>query len=764
MKNKTKKLVLIFSVTLLLIAVFIVSTYAIADSQNTKNQLTNEFGNEKTLKIEFFPLGNMASGDSFIITYGDVQILVDAGSYSSSVYEITRKMQKHMNSDEGKVWDYVIATHPDQDHIACFSTSDVNLPENDDGIFRYLEKSGWTIGTLIDFDITSDNTIDYSDTLSSKDAFYYKKGVAELKTAYRQYKEKRDAMIANGTIKEYYTASQCTYENRGIICPKEGAKSTFKLTNEEDSPVIHILYNYFYDHRLYNTSTVSSAEINTMSVCFLIEYKSQKFLFTGDLEEYDSEKSYAEIYGETYLYRKNEKLLENGVTFFKAAHHGSRTSNSTTFIDEIKPQIVVIPAIAGTDQYSKAMEDRFPAQSVTSNFLEYTDMIYIPQKAILEDETNKMISVEDYYGEITVQSNGYRCSVLTSKENDELTNKPKYITDTDWFKAYRKDEGGSLLTTCFELPENVIALGQCTLVQYRHYDILIDCGIFSEGAKHTNEMHFFDRIASMCGDGVLEYVIISNAQTSCISNMIGRYSGNDKIEKSIFKEFHIENLIDFGTASNVLNSDRTSTSWIGRYFKQREESISKGTKHHVLKVGATKFQINKDFVITVINQGGFPKDENNYSLCTVIDFHGEKLVFAGNLTNDENYENNLANNFSKEISNASFLLANNGANEKSCTKEYISVLSPKVVFIMATAGAKIQGKEYADFYSIGRLSNKNNDVYLSSQTVGKTKDHVCSDMTFIVDITPSKVVTKVSTLTDNKIEANETDWYKNQTK
>lgn len=768
MKIKKRKLSLIILITILLIAIFVVSIYAIASKGNEKSLSYMSFGeDEKTLQIEFFPLGNMEVGDSFIISYGDVQILVDAGSNGSSHTEIIRKMQKHMDKDKDKVWDYVIVTHPDQDHIACFSTSSILTPDKDTGVFKHLEDNDWKVGTLIDFDITQDNTVDYSDTLVNKDAFYYKEGIPEVKTTYRNYRDKRNAMVESGTIENYYTASQCVYEKRGIDCPKEGAKSTFKLTDEIESPVIHILYNYYYDHRLYDSQSVSSAEVNSMSVCFLIEYKSQRFLFTGDIEEYDSGRSYSEIYGETMLYDYNEELLQNGITFYKAAHHGSRTSSSRDFIDNIKPQIVVIPTIAGTSQHSTGeslVENRFPAQSVLSNFLEYTDMIYIPQKAILDPETNKIKKAENYYGEIVITSNGYRCNVSTTEEIDQTTGKPKYITDTQWFKDNRKDEGGSLITTCLELPEDVVALGQCTLVQYRHYDILIDCGIFSEGAIHTNDMHFFDRIASMCGDGVLEYVIISNAQTSCISNMIGKYKSDGTIEKSVFKELFIQTLIDFGTSSNVISSDRTSSSWIGRYFEQREESIKKGTNHLPVGTGSTVFKINDDFEITVINQSVNPKDENNYSLCTVIDFHGEKLVFAGNLNNDENYEQKLIEAYESIVSNATFLLANNGANGKSCTKEYVEAVSPEVVFIMATAGADIQGKNYADFYAIGRLSNKENDVYLSSQMTGKEKEYVGGDMIFIIDITPQRVETSVVTSTGNDNEAKETEWYINQTK
>ena len=104
------------------------------------------------LEINFFNHENKHIGDCFIIRYGDIQILVDAGptSVPDQIHRIKAQIDKSISSDDD-VWDYVIVTHPDMDHIAAFSNSGT---ENfDTGIFKHLAKEGRTIGTLIDFEI-----------------------------------------------------------------------------------------------------------------------------------------------------------------------------------------------------------------------------------------------------------------------------------------------------------------------------------------------------------------------------------------------------------------------------------------------------------------------------------------------------------------------------------------------------------------------------------------------------------------------------------
>lgn len=74
---------------------------------------------------------------------------------------------------------------------------------------------------------------------------------------------------------------------------------------------------------------VESDDYNAMSIVFTAEYKDTSLLFTGDTVK-----------------SVESQILENGfdvdVDVLKAAHHGSTTSNSASFIDAVSPEYAVI--------------------------------------------------------------------------------------------------------------------------------------------------------------------------------------------------------------------------------------------------------------------------------------------------------------------------------------------------------------------------------------------------------------------------------------
>ena len=68
-------------------------------------------------QIHFLELGNWYTGDSTYVKYGDIDILIDAGSRKSSAATIKEYVDQFCT--DGKL-EYVIATHAHQDHIAGF--------------------------------------------------------------------------------------------------------------------------------------------------------------------------------------------------------------------------------------------------------------------------------------------------------------------------------------------------------------------------------------------------------------------------------------------------------------------------------------------------------------------------------------------------------------------------------------------------------------------------------------------------------------------
>lgn len=190
------------------------------------------------LEMHFLELGNGYTGDSCYIKCGDVDILVDAGSRTSSSTTIANYLDTQVTD---KKLEYIIVTHADRDHIAGFAGDSKNP-----SIFARYE-----VDTIIDFPLT--NKVGNKETGVLKD-----------------YYSERDSRVAKGA--KHYNALQC-YNNT------DGGQRTYKLS---DTITLNILYNYYYEN--------SSTDENNYSVCFQIEDGDNKYLFTGDLELEGEEK------------------------------------------------------------------------------------------------------------------------------------------------------------------------------------------------------------------------------------------------------------------------------------------------------------------------------------------------------------------------------------------------------------------------------------------------------------------------------------------
>lgn len=186
------------------------------------------------LSINFLELGNKFTGDCTYIKAGDVDILIDAGSKTSSIPTIDAFLKQNVTDG---VLEYVIVTHAHLDHYAGFATN-----EKTDSIFDLYECE-----TIIDFSQTE-------------------KGKTDTPT-YKNYVRERDAEVAQGAV--HYTAEECMTQNKNVFDLGDGIE-------------LQILDSYFYYNR-------SSSE-NDHSVCVMINQGDRHFLFTGDLEAEGEEK------------------------------------------------------------------------------------------------------------------------------------------------------------------------------------------------------------------------------------------------------------------------------------------------------------------------------------------------------------------------------------------------------------------------------------------------------------------------------------------
>ena len=124
----------------------------------------------------------------------------------------------------------------------------------------------------------------------------------------------------------------------------------------------------------FSDNMISDNSINNNSLVCKLNYKNYSMLFTGDIEAI-AEKAILKKYS------KNLNILKSDI--LKVAHHGSKTSSITEFIEKIKPKYAII----GVGEDNKFGH---PSDSTIQNLEKANIRIY---------RTDKM-------GEIEIKSNG----------------------------------------------------------------------------------------------------------------------------------------------------------------------------------------------------------------------------------------------------------------------------------------------------------------------------------------------------------------------
>lgn len=198
--------------------------------------------------IEFIDVGQ---ADCILVSNGPDTMLIDAGNNEDGV-----KLVSYLQTTGIEDIDYLIGTHPHEDHIGGL----------DDIIDNY------DIGELILPEQTA-NTKTYKDVIQSA--------------------ENKNLSIINPEVGQEW---------------KVGEAACKVLSCEAENP----------------------KDMNQWSIVIRMTIGNVSFLFTGDQEK-----------------ANEENILETDYeiesTFYKAAHHGSRTANSREFLNKVSPEYIIIP-------------------------------------------------------------------------------------------------------------------------------------------------------------------------------------------------------------------------------------------------------------------------------------------------------------------------------------------------------------------------------------------------------------------------------------
>lgn len=215
----------------------------VSDNQNDYTQEEDYYiASDDELKVYFFDVGQADS--IFVMSSGEC-MLIDAGNNADG--KLIVKQLENMNID---TIDYVVGTHPHEDHIGGL----------DDVINNFKIKN-----VLMPKKTTTTKT--YEDVLKA------------IKNA--------NLKIKTPKVGDIFYVGMAKCEVMGI---------------ENDAE-----------------------NLNENSIIIELTYGEKKFLFTGDAEV------------------ANEKLRSwDDIDVLKVAHHGSRTSSSEEFLEQVKPEYAII--------------------------------------------------------------------------------------------------------------------------------------------------------------------------------------------------------------------------------------------------------------------------------------------------------------------------------------------------------------------------------------------------------------------------------------
>lgn len=613
-------------------------------------------------------------GDSTILRYKTTEILIDTAEGEASL-DAVKKVLEEKEDNEDHIWDYVIFTHPDSDHIK-------NAPR----LFELFASKGWKVGHVIDFGVELEEDQESSDEKLVLTA--YKLALKSLEDV--DYYSPNGDLSLNNLTKEFVIDSR------------------LKLT---------VLYNQKND----------TGVDNDQSVCCLFSIGEQKLLFTGDLERS----------GEIALCNNHRQLLRN-VTFFKAGHHGSDTSNTQEFVDWIRPAYVAIT-------YNHKIKEEALSKSISS-FLKYTDYIYPTVVNNVDDTSNNL------FGECVFKFNGkYVQTVSTYNQNRTIREAGLDGSSNSWFWRLVNEEkiSDEINTYFFDENTSVNNVGEleiteragnlsyynCTLVKYGHYDILIDCGSVDFDSKVLVE-----KLRDYVVDGVIECVIVSHYHLSNYSQLIGESLSDDEC---VIKKFKIDKIID-NDVSMTNNSNTAGTAYA--VYSSKVLSIS----DRISLKGEESAEIPLCYGLKINvyrgNNSQYQDNEDDYSLVTIVEFNGNQMVFVGDLTNYSWFNTKYGNNL-KNVRLMRFPSSYVEYNKMTGLDKFLKAACPEVIVIGSPVNHWNNGQHFIQGSSINSLitflenssQKRSIKIYTSGYVENNVSKSVFGDMAFTLFISPRTI-------------------------
>ena len=270
-------------------------------------------------EIEFLPVGNgEKSGDAILVRYGEegnYKIMVVDGGSKESGQALVDHIQKYYNTN---YVDYVVNTHPDQDHASGLSVVLEKLEVGELWIHRPWEYTSNIIEHFKDGRITEKSLKERLEK-----AFKYAFSLEELA---KEKSIKISEPYAGAMIGEFTVLSPNINWYLYELIPEFNKTPEAKPANESLADSLTTLASRVLESFNYETlkeGGETSAD-NESSVILYANFNGDGILLTGD--------SGIRALNKAYEYFPN---LSDNLKFVQVPHHGSRKNVSPSILDKI---------------------------------------------------------------------------------------------------------------------------------------------------------------------------------------------------------------------------------------------------------------------------------------------------------------------------------------------------------------------------------------------------------------------------------------------
>lgn len=293
--------------------------------------------------------------------------------------------------------------------------------------------------------------------------------------------------------------------------------------------------------------------------------------------------------------------------------------------------------------------------------------------------------------------------------------------------------------------------GDSTFIKAGDVDILIDAGSRNASAKAIG-----DFVDTYCTDHKLEYVIATHAHQDHIAGFVGTSSVD-----GIFKRYEVETIIDF-------NLNNTTSKVYNDYVAARDAEVEAGAKHYTAldcwnetNGAKRKFQLTEGVELEILYQKFYEEktsDENDYSVCVMINHGDNHYLFTGDLEKDGEKSLVESNNLPKV---QLFKGAHHGSYTAN-TDALLSVIQPEVVCICCCAGSDEYTKTDANMFpaqaAIDRLGKYTEQIFVT--TVVSDDEQGFTSMNGNINFLCSNGRDYTVTGSNNNTILKETEWFK----